>query len=71
MASIRAAALALRKGVGRLGKDLVVIPRKFPHNDPSTSSRISPMTAAVKVRYHAREAQIRGSPGLTTCTART
>ena len=42
---------AVRKGVGRLGKDLVVIPRKFPHNDPSTSSRISPMTAAVKVRY--------------------
>ena len=38
---------AVRKGVGRL----VVIPRKFPHNDPSTSSRISPMTAAVKVRY--------------------
>ena len=34
-----------------MGKDLVVIPSKFPHNDPSTSSRISPMTAAVKVRY--------------------
>ena len=32
---------------GRLGKNLVVIPRKIPY--PSTSSR--PMTAAVKVRY--------------------
>ena len=40
---------AVRKGVGRLGEDLVVIPSKFSHNDSSASSRIRPMTATVKV----------------------
>ena len=34
---------AVRKGVGRLGEDLVVIPSKFSHNDSSASSRIRPM----------------------------